>query len=174
MHLHTAILSPQQYLAEEHMRTGASWIHNLIASNLHVLLVALLREKGFFVSQSDLRVSDPLSSSYLYPDLVLIRGKAAFLDSEMDTLINPFIVIEILSPSSESYDRGEKFEVYRQIPSLQEYVLVSQKKALIESFYRNDAGRWELSSENQLTSVMHLRSAEVEISLSEVYRGVFE
>ncbi|MDX1908815.1 MAG: Uma2 family endonuclease, partial [Bacteroidia bacterium] len=146
-------LTPQEYLARERSRRreegmyeyiqgnliemgGVSLIHNRIVGNLHVFIAARLRELGFEVWQSDLRVTNPALDTYMYPDIVITQDEPVFADSGLDMITNPLLIVEVLSDTTEAYDRGEKFERYRSIPSLQEYVLVSQKKPLIESYYR--------------------------------------
>ncbi len=153
---------------------GAKWAHNIICSNLNYLLQMILRDKGFYVAQSDLRVNDPLGN-YFYPDLVLIKGEPKMLeDSYLDTLTNPHLIVEVLSNSTERLDKEAKFKGYRHIESLQEYVLVSQDAAFVKSYFRNSQGDWLVGEYYELmTDLMAFKSVEAAISLQEIYKGVF-
>ena len=160
MSIETAVLSPAQYLKDERKREekfeyedgklilmgGASKEHNRITGNIFGLLWLFTRQKAenFAVYQSDLRVHTPLAGKYYYPDLVITHGKEHYLDDEFDTLLNPFILIEVLSDHTEARYRGIKFEAYRSIDSFQEYLLVSQRAYIVEGFIKNEAGKWEI------------------------------
>jgi Uma2 family endonuclease len=185
----TTVLSPDDYLkweTEQEERHeyengkliamgGSSREHNKITSNLHGLIWIFLRGKEGTMSiyQADMRVQSPLSDKYYYPDLVLSKGEERYLENAPDTLLNPFLLIEVLSDSTEARDRGPKFEAYRAIDSLREYVLVAQDKSQIESFYRNDAGEWiirePVAGQDGVFSFITL---DLELKLGEVYQGV--
>ncbi|MGE3818948.1 MAG: Uma2 family endonuclease [Isosphaeraceae bacterium] len=122
--------------------SGASRFHCRIATNLMFRLVSQLQGRGCNVYGSDLRVSVNGGEAYFYPDLSVTCGKEVFEDDRFDCLVNPVVVIEILSASTESRDRGEKFQDYQTIPSLREYVLVSQSTRRMELFRRRDDGTW--------------------------------
>lgn len=121
---------------------GASLVHNNIVSNLMGLLWLYSREADILVHANDMRVYIPESTRYYYPDLVITEGEPKLLDHDFDTLTNPAVIIEVLSASTSSRDRGPKFEAYRSIPSLKEYLLVSQDQAKIEGYYKNEQGAW--------------------------------
>ena len=148
---------------------GASEPHNLIVTNCVGELRQQLKGKPCKLYSSDMRVQLAKSRRYTYPDLVIVCGKAEFTDETRDTLTNPTLIIEVLSPSTESYDRGEKFEQYRKLDSLQTYVLVSQDKPLVEVFERQEGGRWLLSEYGGLDSSAPLPNINCELQLSEVY-----
>ena len=107
-----------------------------------------------------------------YPDLVAFCGEPELLDGRRDVLLNPSLIVEVLSDSTEAYDRGDKFALYRQIPSLREYLLVSQGRVLAELYARDDQGRWTLTDYRSLTDRIPLASLDSTLSLAEVYDKV--
>src|SRR5438270_3295621 len=108
---------------------------------------------------------------YTYPDIAVVCGDAQFEDDQVDTLLNPTLIVEVLSPSTEAYDRGAKFGYYRQLPSLREYLLVAQDQMLLEHFVREDDG-WLLTETTGPDAVVHLPSINCAVALAEVYRKV--
>ena len=123
----------------------------------------------------DMRVHVPATGLYTYPDVTVICGEPRFEDSEVDTLLNPTLLIEVLSPSTEGYDRGKKFAQYRTLESFREYVLVSQEEVRVEIFTRQDDGHWLLSEEaGRLEETVPLASIGCELRLADVYERVFE
>lgn len=149
--------------------SGASDEHNLITSSTHVALYLQLRGGPCKLYQSDMRVKT--KSAYTYPDLVVVCGERQFTDDHVDTLTNPTLIIEVLSPSTERYDRGDKFQSYREIETLKEYVLISQNKPRIERFQRRE-GEWVLSEAIGLDAILALSSIDCKLKLSEVYEQV--
>ncbi len=157
-----ALLNPQQYLTRERdaafkseyyrgemfATAGASREHNLIVANFVGELRNLLKSRACEVYPSDLRVRVNPAGLYTYPDVTVICGTPQFEDDQFDTLLNPTTVIEVLSKSTESYDRGTKSAMYRQLASLQEYVLVAQDRVSIESYVRQPGDRWLLAETN--------------------------
>jgi len=119
---------------------------------------------------NDMRVK--IQDSYAYPDIVIFCGDAEFEDNKLDTLTNPVVVIEILSDSTEAFDRGKKFAYYQAIPTLQEYILVSQYEYFIEQFTRKDSGKWEYGSYKGTDQVLKMESVNCELPLSEIYLNV--
>ena len=109
---------------------------------------------------------------YTYPDVVVVCGEPEFLDAEVDTLLNPVLLIEILSESTEDYDRGMKFKQYRQLASLKEYLVVSQTEPLIEQFVRRGDTYWELSEVRGLDQKLSLSSIGCELPFAEVFAKV--
>lgn len=149
--------------------SGAKRNHNKIVGNLSGLLWQHLKGKDFEAYLNKMRVFVPQTKLYTYPDLVVCCGKPQFQDDVFDTLLNPVLLIEVLSDSTESYDRGKKFQHYRSIESLQEYVLVTQDEARIEKYVRHGDGFWLLSEAVGLNSEIEFSSIECRIALSEVY-----
>jgi Uma2 family endonuclease len=153
---------------------GNSYNHSLIAANVIGELRNPLKGKTCRVVDSNLRIGIPRTPLYTYPDASVIGGPVQMdpNDSSGQTATNPRLIVEILSPSTEAYDRGEKFKHYRQIESLQEYVLISQDVARVESFFRQPDGTWLFTSVSGAQSVSRLASLGLELSLAEVYAGV--
>ena len=148
---------------------GASEPHNLIATNCIAELRGQLKGKSCKLYPSDMRVQLAESRRYTYPDVVVVCGEAEFIDEKRDTLTNPTLIIEILSPSTEGYDRGEKFESYRQLSALQTYILVAQDRPFLEVFERQEEERWLLSEYRGLKSIASLPSIGCKLQLDEVY-----
>ena len=160
----------EYYRGELFAMAGAKASHNIILSNLIRELGNLLRKKPCTVFPSDMRVRVNSSGLYTYPDISIVCEKPIYLDSKKDTLLNPSLILEILSESTEAYDRGQKFELYRTIPELKEYVLISTKYKKIESFIRN-TNSWILHESRESVPFRFL-SLDVEISLEDVYEKV--
>ena len=150
---------------------GATRAHNLIALNCGAELRQQLKGKLCETYANDMRVQLSESRRYFYPDVVVVCGEAKFVDDN-DTLTNPTFVIEILSPSTENYDRGEKFRQYRTLVSLQTYILVSQHEPLVEVFERQEDGRWMLTELSDLDSSLPLPSIGCKLRLEEIYDKV--
>jgi len=149
---------------------GASRAHSLIAINLGREVSGALRGQPCETYDSDMRVK-VADTGYVYPDLTIACGEARFEDDHLDTLVDPTVIFEILSPSTEAFDRGEKFARYRRIGSLREYVLVSQDRARVERYAR--AGDlWVLAVVEGLDGVLALESAPCRIPLRAVYERV--
>ncbi|HEY0007682.1 MAG TPA: Uma2 family endonuclease [Tepidisphaeraceae bacterium] len=153
---------------------GGSRQHALITANVTREAGNALKGKPCNVYSGDLRVGVSRHAHYSYPDISILCGKPEFDpdDKNETTALNPTIVIEVLSPSTEKYDRSEKFQSYLQLPALREYVLVSQSSPRIESFYRRDDGQWLFSFVDGLDQTLRLQAVSVDIPLSEIYRGV--
>lgn len=176
-------LSPEEYLEfersseEKHeyldgevfAMSGARRDHNLIAWNIGSELHGRLKDRDCEAYLGDMRVLVPKTGLYTYPDVAVVCGERRFKDATEDTLLNPVLVIEILSDSTESYDRGTKFQHYRSIDSLKEYVLVSQTEARIEKYVKQGDGFWVLSEAVGLESTISFDSINCEIPLAEVY-----
>jgi len=154
--------------------SGGTVRHSLICANVSGTLRSLIKGGPCRVFDSNLRVRIRRRGLYSYPDVTVICGKAAFDedDSSGESVINAQLVVEVLSPSTESFDRKQKFDQYRDIPSFQEYVLVSQETARVESYARQPDGSWSFDVANELSAKILLRSIQVELPLAEVYSGV--
>ncbi|MGZ8219469.1 Uma2 family endonuclease [Methylomagnum sp.] len=181
------VYSPAEYLALEraaeykseyvdghiYAMTGASREHGLIAFNIAGELRNLLRDRPCEAFISDMRVKAAKARSYRYPDIAVVCGKPEFEDQHADTLLNPTLIIEILSPSTEATDRGRKFAEYQRIPSLLEYILVSQDQPRIERFARQSEG-WLLTVSEGMAAAVRLEAIDAALVLSEVYHKVWE
>lgn len=152
--------------------SGGTQPHSLIACNLISALASELKNSPCVVLNSDMRVKVQACGLYTYPDVTVACGESRIEDELDDTLLNPTVIVEILSDSREAYDRGAKFEMYRQIPSLREYLLVSQHKALVEQFIRQDGGEWLLRAVAGLEGKVSLPSIGITIAMADVYSKV--
>lgn len=121
---------------------------------------------------SDMRVKIEEIQKYTYPDIVVACDKIEFLEDELDSLVNPVVIIEILSDSTEAYDRGLKFQHYRLIDSLQEYILVSQYSSMVEKYMRGEGGIWIYSSMEDMNHTLTIKSIACELPLIEIYHRV--
>jgi Uma2 family endonuclease len=154
---------------------GNSENHNLIVAHLLGILYSQLRGRPCKAYPSDMRVKVTQTNLYTYPDLSIVCGTALFDTTANNTLINPTVLIEVLSPTTENYDRGRKFEHYRSIASLRDYVLISQDRVLIEQYVRQEDDRWLLILYQTLASQVVLESVQCVISVAAVYEDlVFE
>jgi Uma2 family endonuclease len=154
--------------------SGGTYRHSLIIANAGGELRQRLKGKTCRVLESNLRVGIPRTPRFMYPDIPVICGKPEFdaRDTWQETVINPRLVVEVLSPSTERNDRGEKFTRYRKLESLQEYVMVSQDRPEVEVYFRGEEGRWVLSPYFGLESIARLQSLEIDLPLAEIYAGV--
>jgi Uma2 family endonuclease len=152
---------------------GGTENHSLICINITATLRNALRNKPCRVYDSNLRVAIPRDRRFVYPDGFVICGPSAFHPQAPNSAVtNPKLIVEVLSDSTEAYDRGEKFTRYRTIESLEEYVLVDQKSAHVEVFFRQNDGTWLLTPAAGVESTVHLRSLDVSLALAEVYAKV--
>ncbi len=179
-------LTPEEYLeierkaeykseyfdGEIYAMAGAKRNHNKVTTNVSGLIWQNLKGKDCESYSNDMRVFVPKTGLYTYPDVVVIGGEPKFQDNVFDTLLNPTLLIEVLSESTEGYDRGKKFQHYRSIESLQEYVLVSQDEARIEKYVKQCDGFWVLSEAVGLDAKIKLDAIDCELALSEVFDKV--
>jgi Uma2 family endonuclease len=179
-------LTPEEYLeierkaeykseyfdGEVFAMAGAKRRHNVIAWNIGGELRQHLKGKNCEAYPADMRVFVPQTGLYTYPDLVVVCGEPQFQDDIFDTLLNPILIIEVLSDTTENYDRGKKFQHYRSIESLREYVLVSQDEARIEKYVKQGDGFWVLSEAVGLDAKIKLDAIDCELALSEVFDKV--
>ena len=151
---------------------GASNAHNDIVGNVYTSLRTRLKPGTCRVKFSDLRVKVPDARLFTYPDLTVVCGKPQFSDDRQDSLLNPQIVIEVLSPSTQGYDHGEKFRHYRTIESLREYVLIEQSSQRIEHFVRQANDLWLLSDTSGPDATLTLPTLDCAIPFAEIYEEV--
>jgi Uma2 family endonuclease len=177
--------TPAEYLARERVAetkseyrhgeivamTGVSRAHNLIAGNLFGELRQQLRSRGCETYMSDVRVRVSKTGLYTYPDIAVACEPIVFEDDHVDTLLNPVVVVEVLSPSTEAYDRGEKFAHYRRLGSLQEYLLVSQETMRVERYVRQ-GDLWVLSELSAPDDVLEIGAIGCSVRLGDVYHRV--
>jgi Uma2 family endonuclease len=179
-------LTPEEYLAIERQAdykseyyngevfamAGATPQHNAITANVTTELTLQLRKRPCIVFSSDQRIRVP-TEFYTYADVSVVCGKPAFLnDGQLDNLLNPTLIVEVLSPSAEGYDRGGKFAEYQSLESLREYVLVAQDKHRVEHFVRQSDGNWLYGAADGPGARLHLPSIDCTLALAEVYDKV--
>ncbi len=151
---------------------GASFRHNVIMTNTLMSLGAQLRARPRIVLPSDMRVKIEPLGVYTYPDLTVVCGEPRLEDDEQDTLLNPTVIVEILSPSTERYDRGRKFQRYRPIPSFQEYLLIAQDACGIDHYIRQPDNSWNLTTFDRQEDTIVLPTIGCTLALADVYRTV--
>lgn len=160
------------YDGEMFLMAGATREHNLIVTNIVSELRNQLKGKPCETYPSDMRVRVPATETYTYPDVVVVCDEPQFDDKEFDTLLNPTLIVEVLSRSTASYDRGGKFADYRAIESLKEYVVVAQNRYEIEHHAKQTDGRWMLTDVRGIERSVRLESVDCTLALREVYDRV--
>ena len=162
----------EYYKGEVFAMSGASLQHNVIFSNLFTDIGNKLKGKNCRPYGSDLRIHIPKNTLYTYPDISIICGEVHLTDHEFDTAINPTVIIELLSKSTRNYDKGEKFTLYRDIDSLNEYILVDTEKIYAEKHVRNADGSWQLTDYRSLEKSFTIDSVQLYILLKDIYEGI--
>lgn len=181
------LLTPEEYLALERKATfkseyisgeilamsGASLAHTRITADIVTELNIQLRGRECEVISNDMHVRTSPKGAYFYPDIIVFCGEPQFEDNVFDTLLNPTLVVEVLSPSTEAYDKGEKFRHYQELTSLREYILVSQDRIRVEH-YRLAKTQWVQTELHAIEGVLSLASIGCELPLQDIYRRVPE
>ena len=179
-------ISPEEYLEQERKATekheyyqgevfamsGTSLEHVIISRNVMIELGNKLKGKSCQPFGSDLRMHIPPNTLYTYPDLSIICGKPELTDEHFDTATNPTVLIEILSPSTRNYDMGIKFKLYRDIPTLKEYILVDSENVYVEKHTRQADNIWLLSEIKNTGDILKIESIQVTLALSDIYEGI--
>jgi Uma2 family endonuclease len=151
---------------------GASANHNILTGKFHARLLLALEDLNYAVFMSDMRFWLPLYESYTYPDVMVVAGEPQFTDSKQTALTNPCLIVEVLSGSTEGYDKSAKFRLYRSIPEFEEYILVDQTAYRVEQFTKVDSHQWLLTEWVGEDAVLRLKSVAVEIALKDLYKRV--
>ena len=176
-------ISPEQYLLIERdadykneyyhgqvlAMSGASLNHNRIDGNLIASIGNFLNDKTCRVLPSNMRVSTPSYDSYMYPDASIVCGEPELQDDHFDTLLNPSVIFEILSPSTRSIDKGRKFFFYQQIPSLKEYIMIDSLKRFIQVARKQADESWKFENIDESHSAIHIQTINFQLPLSEIY-----
>jgi Uma2 family endonuclease len=180
-------VTPEEYLAAERLATvkreyhdgaivamaGASWEHNLILGDAYRELATRLRGGPCTPVANDMRVWLPAARAYVYPDIVVVCGEPTFQDGLFDTLLNPTLIIEVLSPATAAYDQGEKFALYRSLPSLREYILIDQEQPRADLYRRYDDGRWFIGDAHGLDATIDLAvGGGLTLALRDLYERI--
>lgn len=164
----------EYYQGEIFGMAGATVEHNRIVSNTLIGLGSKLSNQNCVPFTSDLRVNIEANSLYTYPDITVVCGEIEKLPKAFDTIINPTLIIEVLSASTKDYDRGTKFMLYRDIPSLKEYIVIdSTGNVHLEKWYKNEEGLWILNEYKSSEDSVSLQSLEIDLSMADIYRGVY-
>ncbi len=180
------LITPEQYLAQERQaETKSEYLggemvpmlpvnhqHNLIAGNLLAALHPQLKQRPCEIFLGAMRLKVAATGLYTYPDISVVCDESHFEDAEEDSLLNPTLIIKVLSKSTAAYDRGEKFEHYRKIPSLIEYLLIAQERCLVEHYVRQPDDRWLFSEASDLQDVIELPTIGCRLALADVYEDV--
>jgi Uma2 family endonuclease len=181
-----ALLTVEQYLMQESQANekseliegvlvpmaGASANHNLLTGKLHARLLLALEDQDYTVLMSDMRLGLPDYATYTYPDILVVRGEPQFQSPKQTEVLNPCLLVEVLSPSTDRYDKTDKFRLYRSLPSLEEYLLISQTDYLVQQYTKVDDRRWLLQDWIGLEAIFNLSSLGVEITLKDLYKRV--
>ena len=150
---------------------GAKEGHNLLVAQTVGELAQQFRRRPCRVYPSDMRVQIK-SAEFVYPDVVAVCGEPQFVDAQRDTLLNPTLLVEVLSPSTEAYDRGRKFEYYKSIESLREYLLLAPDRVHADLYTRQNDGRWLLTSADNPDDIVTLESVGARLTLADLYEKV--
>ncbi|HWV33076.1 MAG TPA: Uma2 family endonuclease [Dyadobacter sp.] len=160
----------EYYRGEIFAMSGASRYHNRITENLSIEIGSFLKGKSCQSFSRDMRVHIPENTLYTYPDLLIVCGKPEFLDNQTDTLLNPSVIIEVLSPSTEGYDQGKKFHLYRSLRMLTEYVLIDSQEVRAEVYRKASNGIWALVSEaDDLEGSIEIGHIGLTLKMSDIY-----
>lgn len=168
----TSIEKHEYYKGEIFAMSGAKMPHNDISKNLSGNLYVKLKGKKCQPYGSDVRIHIESNTLFTYPDISIICGDVVTRNNDDYNVLNPTVIIEILSPSTKNYDRGEKFKLYRDIPTLKEYILVDSESIHIEVFRLNENNHWELEEYNSTENLLHIKAINENILISEIYEGV--
>ncbi len=162
----------EYYKGEIFAMSGAKVPHNAITGNLFIALGLKLKGKKCKPFNSDQRIHIPSNTLFTYPDISIICGEIITLNNDDYNVLNPTVIIEVLSKSTKNYDRGEKFKLYRDIATLKEYLLVDSESIHIEIFRLNKNGHWELEEYDSLNDAVIIKAINETLVLSEIYEGV--
>lgn len=163
------------YQGEIFDMAGATVEHNRIVSNTLIALGSKMKDQKCVPFTSDLRIHIQANSLYTYPDITVVCGEVEKLPNTFDTIINPTLIIEVLSTSTKDYDRGTKFMLYRDIPSLKEYIVLdSTGNVHAEKWNKKEDGFWILNEFKSMEKIVPIESLQIELLMSDVYRGVYQ
>lgn len=153
---------------------GAKATHNEISANIVATLKAAVRPlpKTYRIYTSDQKIRIEAEDTTVYPDALVICEKPEFWNGREDVIVNPFVIVEVLSKSTQNYDRGEKFMLYQRLPSLKEYIVVEQHIPLVESWYQLEENTWQKTTAQGTESILQLRSLGISLHLDEVYEHI--
>ena len=160
------------YKGEIFAMAGGSYNHNIITGNLFAALNQFVAAKPCAAFTSDMRLLVEKGDLYTYPDVMVVCGQPQFATGRTDTIVNPVLIVEVLSRSTQEYDRGLKFELYRTLDTFQDYVLIDQDRVHLEYYHRLDSGQWLLTEFNNAEAVLMLTAIDFNIPISRIYQKV--
>lgn len=178
--------TPEEYLALEEKAeykseyydglilpmAGGTTNHNQIALNCVIALSITLKKQNYRVFMSDVRLWIPETRYYKYPDIMVIAGEPEYYNNRKDTIVNPQVIIEVLSGSTQSYDRDEKFKTYRTIPAFQEYILIDQNSVAIDQYFKTATKRWSLYEYDHEETELNFKSFDFQLPIADLYDKV--
>ena len=178
--------TPEEYLALEETAaykseyrdgeivpmTGGTTNHNEIALNIAANLKFSLKSKNYKVYMGDVRLWIPRYRQYTYPDVMVIQGQPIYTGKGTTTVMNPQLIVEVLSKSTKNYDQGDKFLYYRSIPEFIEYLLIEQEEYRLLQYTKTSTNQWQLTEYESVDAIISLNSVDLEVSLSDIYEGV--
>jgi len=167
-----ALEKHEYFKGEIFAMSGASIPHNKIFSNAFLDIGIKLKGNKCQPFGSDLRIHIPKNTLFTYPDISIVCGEIETTDDKFDTITNPSVLIEILSTSTRNYDKGEKFTLYREIESLQEYILIDSERIMVEKFIRNSDNSWQLTEYRTIEQSFSIATVGIEMFLLDIYEGV--
>jgi len=161
----------EYYQGEIFAMSGAKLEHNIVVGNLFGSLKNILKGKSCRPFGSDARIYIEKNTLFTYPDISIICGEPMSRNNDKMNFLNPSVIIEVLSPSTSNYDRESKFRLYRDIPTLKEYILVDPESISIEDWFINGGGHWELKEHSSIEDTLELQSIQVSVLLTDIYEG---
>jgi Uma2 family endonuclease len=168
----SAIERSEYYNGEIFTMAGGTPNHNQISGNLYIELSAALKKADYRVYMADVKLWIPQKNSFTYPDIMIIKGKPQFYNDSKDILLNPVLIVEVLSDSTKNYDKGDKFEHYRSLDSLQDYILVNQDSIHIEHFRKIEKQEWLFTEVSDESNSLNLINLAIELNLTDIYNKV--
>lgn len=154
------------------LMTGGTTNHNQIAGNIYAELNFTFKKLDYLVYMGDVRLWIPEKRIFTYPDVMVIKGKPIYYENRKDTIVNPTLIVEVLSPSTQNYDREGKFAAYRTIPTFQEYLLINQTQIYGEKLTKTGDKQWLFQEYNQDDQQITLESVNISLSLADIYRKI--
>jgi len=162
----------EYYQGEIFAMAGGTNDHNMIAGDVHTRMNLALTDKGCLVYTADMRLWVEAKRLMTYPDVMVVCGEPKHHEDRTDVITNPLVIVEVLSKSSEDYDRGDKFKLYQAIPAFREYILIDQYAVHVEQYYLEAPMKWAVREYNRLTDILKFATIDFEISLQDIYRRV--
>lgn len=161
----------EYYQGEIFAMSGPKVQHGIISGNTFGLLFHKLRGKSCRPFNGEQRIHIEKNTLFTYPDIFVVCGEIETRNNDDWNILNPTVIIEVLSPSTKDYDRGQKFKLYRDIPSLKDYILIDSESINIEAFYINEHGNWELNEYKNIEETLSIKSVQVFLELKDIYEG---